>query len=94
MKYYLCLTNYPGDPSTAALSYSAGQRLSRCTCENEDHPGPKHPDGTFKGRSAFEIDIFEAQVSQENAVGGHGGTGTVSMSGQFCPFDLGKFGMY
>ncbi|TIB72758.1 glycoside hydrolase family 16 protein [Wallemia mellicola] len=81
--------NQGGDPSTAALSYSAGQRLSRCTCENEDHPGPKHPDGTFKGRSAFEIDIFEAQVSQENAVGGHGGTGTVSMSGQFCPFDLG-----
>lgn len=39
-----------------------GQRLSRCTCPGEDHPGPKHKDGTFVGRSAPEIDIFEAQV--------------------------------
>ena len=52
-----------GDPSRGgALSYLPGQRLSRCTCEGESHPGPKHSDGTFVGRAAPEIDIFEAQV--------------------------------
>ncbi len=45
-----------------ALSYLPGQKLSRCTCEGESHPGPKHPDGTFVGRSAPEIDVYEAQV--------------------------------
>lgn len=45
-----------------ALSYLPGQRLSRCTCSGESHPGPRHQDGTFVGRSAPEIDIFEAQV--------------------------------
>ena len=44
------------------LSYLPGQRLSRCTCDGESHPGPKHSDGTFVGRSAPEIDVFEAQV--------------------------------
>ena len=52
-----------GDPSRdGVLSYLPGQRLSRCTCEGESHPGPKHSDGTFVGRAAPEIDIFEAQV--------------------------------
>jgi hypothetical protein len=52
-----------GDSSRdGALSYLPGQRLSRCTCEGESHPGPKHSDGTFVGRAAPEIDIFEAQV--------------------------------
>ena len=52
-----------GDPSRGgALSYLPGQRLSRCTCKGESHPGPKHSDGTFVGRAAPEIDIFEAQV--------------------------------
>lgn len=44
------------------LSYLPGQRLSRCTCPGESHPGPKHSDGTFVGRAAPEIDVFEAQV--------------------------------
>lgn len=44
------------------LSFLPGQRLSRCTCEGESHPGPKHEDGTYVGRSAPEIDVFEAQV--------------------------------
>lgn len=53
-----------GDPGKEnALSYLPGQRLSRCTCSGESHPGPKHSDGTFVGRSAPEIDVFEAQVS-------------------------------
>lgn len=52
-----------GDPSVnGALSYLPGQRLSRCTCPGESHPGPVHSDGTYVGRSAPEIDIFEAQV--------------------------------
>ena len=46
-----------------SLSYLPGQRLSRCTCAGESHPGPKHSDGTFVGRSAPEIDVFEAAVS-------------------------------
>jgi hypothetical protein len=51
------------DPKTDfALSYMQGQRLSRCTCPGESHPGPVHEDGTYVGRSAPEIDIFEAQV--------------------------------
>ena len=53
-----------GDPSfNDALSWLPGQRLSRCTCDGESHPGPKHADGTYVGRSAPEIDVFEAQVA-------------------------------
>ena len=52
-----------GDASqNGVLSFLPGQRLSRCTCTGESHPGPVHEDGTFVGRSAPEIDIFEAQV--------------------------------
>jgi len=45
-----------------SLSYLPGQRLSRCTCKGESHPGPVHADGTYVGRAAPEIDVFEAQV--------------------------------
>lgn len=45
------------------LSFLPGQRLSRCTCPGESHPGPMHADGTYVGRAAPEIDIFEAQAS-------------------------------
>lgn len=52
------------------LSYMPGQRLSRCTCpDDKTHPGPKHPDGSWVGRSAPEIDVFEAQTNQESRVG-------------------------
>jgi beta-glucanase (GH16 family) len=61
------------------LSYLPGQRLSRCTCDGENHPGPKHSDGTYVGRGAPEIDIFEAQVSNK--------VGQVSQSAQWAPFD-------
>lgn len=47
---------------SSPLSYLPGQRLSRCTCDGEIHPGPKHSDGTLVGRGAPEIDIFEGQV--------------------------------
>lgn len=52
------------------LSYLPGQRLSACTCPNEPHPGPVNKDGTFVGRAAPEIDVFEAQVDQ-NTLEGH-----------------------
>ena len=70
-----------GDPGNGgALSYLQGQRLSACTCPNESHPGPIKPDGTLTGRSAPEIDLFEAQVDSGRL------TGTVSQSAQWAPF--------
>ncbi len=62
--------------SNYELSYLPGQRLSRCTCDGESHPGPKHSDGTYVGRSAPEMDVFEAQISD--------GIGQVSQSGQWA----------
>ena len=53
-----------GDPTeNGALSFLPGQKLSRCTCPGESHPGPVHSDGTYVGRAAPEIDVFEATVS-------------------------------
>jgi beta-glucanase (GH16 family) len=60
------------------LSFLPGQRLSRCTCAGEDHPGPKHPDGSFVGRSAPEIDVFEAQIRGDPL------SGQVSQSAQWA----------
>ncbi|KAH6904391.1 killer toxin resistant protein [Coprinopsis sp. MPI-PUGE-AT-0042] len=69
-----------GDPwYNDELSYLPGQRLSACTCPGEIHPGPIRSDGTFVGRAAPEIDIFEAIV---DAGGAH-----VSMSCQWAPFN-------
>lgn len=67
------------------LSYLPGQKLSRCTCAGEDHPGPKHSDSTFVGRAAPEIDVFEAQVT-DGAPGDVAGTltGQVSQSAQWA----------
>lgn len=75
-----------GDPGKGGvLSYLPGQKLSRCTCSGEDHPGPKHSDGTFVGRAAPEIDMFEAQVT-DRAPGQTPGvlTGQVSQSAQWA----------
>lgn len=63
------------------LSYLPGQRLSRCTCPGESHPGPTHSDGTFVGRSAPEIDVFEAQINEHTLIA------QVSQSGQWAPFN-------
>ncbi|KAJ7120738.1 beta-glucan synthesis-associated protein-domain-containing protein [Mycena crocata] len=69
------------EAADGALSYLPGQRLSRCTCPGESHPGPIHStDGSYVGRAAPEIDIFEAQVSP--TAGGH-----VSQSAQWAPFN-------
>ncbi|EPQ59119.1 glycoside hydrolase family 16 protein [Gloeophyllum trabeum ATCC 11539] len=65
------------------LSYLPGQRLSRCTCPGESHPGPKHSDGTFVGRAAPEIDVFEAQITGTPLVA------QVSQSAQWAPFNAG-----
>ncbi|PIL29702.1 hypothetical protein GSI_08140 [Ganoderma sinense ZZ0214-1] len=67
--------------SNYELSYLPGQRLSRCTCPGESHPGPVHSDGTCVGRSAPEIEIFETQVS------GNPLSGQVSQSAQWGPFN-------
>jgi len=67
------------EPYNGELSYLGGQRLSRCTCPGESHPGPIHSDGTYVGRSAPEIDVFEAQIL--------GTGGAVSQSGQWAPFN-------
>lgn len=71
-----------GDPSyNMTLSYLSGQRLSACTCPGDkSHPGPIRPDGTYVGRSAPEIDMIEAAVSDEKV-------GEVSLSGQWAPFN-------
>jgi beta-glucanase (GH16 family) len=70
-----------GDPSYGGvLSYLPGQRLSRCTCSGESHPGPVHSDGTYVGRAAPEIDLFEAQVTGDLK-------GEVSQSSQWAPFN-------
>ncbi|KAJ6466948.1 beta-glucan synthesis-associated [Mycena sanguinolenta] len=67
-------------PYNGELSYLGGQRLSRCTCPGESHPGPVHAsDGTYVGRAAPEIDVFEAQISDNG--------GAVSQSGQWAPFN-------
>ncbi|CAO1623221.1 unnamed protein product [Parajaminaea phylloscopi] len=59
-------------------SFLPGQRLSRCTCLQDDHPGPKLPNGMFRGRSAPELDVFEAQKGLDRTA--------VSQSAQFAPF--------
>lgn len=58
------------------LSWLTGQRLSSCTCANEDHPGPS----VSKGRGAPEIDVLEAEHNKQGA------GGVISQSAQFAPF--------
>jgi hypothetical protein len=72
-----------GDPDYGgSLSYLPGQRLSRCTCPSDTtHPGPVFANGTFKGRAAPEIDLFEALVTTDTLIG------EVSQSGQWAPFN-------
>ncbi|KAF8560220.1 glycoside hydrolase family 16 protein [Imleria badia] len=71
-----------GDPDHGfVLSYLPGQRLSRCTCKGQSHPGPVHSDGTYVGRSAPEIDIFESQIT------GSPLQGQVSQSAQWAPMN-------
>ncbi|PFH54812.1 glycoside hydrolase family 16 protein [Amanita thiersii Skay4041] len=71
------------DPNNnGALSFLPGQRLSRCTCQGESHPGPVHSDGTYVGRAAPEIDVFEAAIEPNLKIG------QVSQSAQWAPYNL------
>ncbi|KAI7956976.1 hypothetical protein MJO28_004071 [Puccinia striiformis f. sp. tritici] len=75
-----------GDPyHDNVLSYLPGQRFSRCTCPRNSgknyHPGPKHPDGTWVGRSAPEIDILEAITDPDTK------QGQISQSVQLAPYN-------
>ncbi|EIW64498.1 glycoside hydrolase family 16 protein [Trametes versicolor FP-101664 SS1] len=72
-----------GDPGNGdVLSFLPGQRLSRCTCPGESHPGPVHENNEYVGRAAPEIDMFEAQVGGDKTK-----FGEVSQSGQWGPFN-------
>ena len=57
---------YVGDKPDFHSLYSWG-KTAACTCPGESHPGPMRSDGSYVGRSAPEIDIFEAIV--DNGVG-------------------------
>lgn len=61
------------------LSWLAGQKLSSCTCNGEDHPGPNPK----VGRGSPEIDILEAEKDKHGRDGG-----SVSQSAQFAPFNI------
>ncbi|KAF5353241.1 hypothetical protein D9756_007896 [Leucocoprinus leucothites] len=71
-----------GDPEwDGVLSFLPGQRLSACTCPGESHPGPVRSDGSYVGRAAPEIDVFEATLDN--------GIGKVSQSSQWAPYNAG-----
>ncbi|KAK5963092.1 beta-glucan synthesis-associated protein SKN1 PWA37_004794 [Arxiozyma heterogenica] len=66
----------PNQSSPDGISYLPGQRLSACTCDDEDTPSPGI------GRGAPEIDVLEGSV--DTALG----TGVASQSLQVAPFDI------
>lgn len=71
-------TDASGNPAAAAgLSYLPGQRLSACSCDGSDHPGPDV--GT--GRGVPEIDVFEAQIDTSIR------RGEMSQSFQVAPYN-------
>ena len=81
--YYSCvIAKHPADSDLCFVAQSMlpGQRLSACTCPGESHPGPQNSDGSFVGRSAPEIDLFEALID--------GKRGQVSQSAQWAPFNV------
>ena len=94
--------SYGGVPDNPdGFSYLSGQKLSRCTCPGSNHPGPVHDDGTYVGRSAPEIDVFEASVVRINipvreldihvifvVAQSTGGIGQVSQSAQWAVREL------
>ncbi|WFC97770.1 hypothetical protein MYAM1_000489 [Malassezia yamatoensis] len=67
--------------NTRALSFLPGQKLSACTCQGEDHPGPWLKDeNRYRGRAAPEIDVFEAQPTTNGGM-------QVSQSCQMAPYN-------
>ncbi|KAL9935405.1 hypothetical protein V8E36_005753 [Tilletia maclaganii] len=77
-------TTFNRKHDTTAISFLPGQKLSACTCPQDDHPGPalSGDDGQtyFVGRSVPEIDIIEGQVSWSGVM-------EVSQSVQMAPFN-------
>ncbi|KAF1992532.1 glycoside hydrolase family 16 protein [Aulographum hederae CBS 113979] len=67
----------PNQSMTDGTSRLPGQRLTSCSCPNEDHPTP----GT--GRGAPEIDILEASASYQVK-----GAPVITQSYQVAPFDI------
>lgn len=67
----------PNQSSTDGMNWLPGQRLSSCSCVNEDHPTP----GT--GRGAPEIDVVEVSADWANR-----GLGVATQSFQVAPFDI------
>ena len=59
-----------GDPTVdGILSYLPGQRLSRCTCSGETHPGPKHSDGSYGmrlGRTSWLREVLTTGYSWQS----------------------------
>ncbi|TFY82614.1 hypothetical protein EWM64_g1400 [Hericium alpestre] len=66
-----------GSLSGGPISFQPGQRLSSCTCDGSDHPGPN----VKTGRSAPEIDVIEAQIDVNVF------RGEASQSFQTAPFN-------
>ncbi|CAI4494484.1 AQG_2a_G0021570.mRNA.1.CDS.1 [Saccharomyces cerevisiae] len=66
----------PNQSSPDGISYLPGQKLSVCTCDNEDHPNQG------VGRGAPEIDILEGEADTIL------GVGVASQSLQIAPFDI------
>ncbi|KAG6381038.1 glycoside hydrolase family 16 protein [Boletus reticuloceps] len=64
---------YNGEPQAAMVNGDPSH--------GEPHPGPVHSDGTYVGRSAPEIDIFESQIT------GSPLQGQVSQSAQWAPMN-------
>jgi len=73
-----------------------------CTCPGESHPGPIRADGSYVGRSAPEIDVFEALVDPD---GGKVCTCShdselfytipqVSLSAQWAPYNVCPFYLF
>ncbi|CAR27274.1 hypothetical protein ZYGR_0I05480 [Zygosaccharomyces rouxii] len=66
----------PNQSSPDGISYLPGQRLSACTCDDEEHPNQG------VGRGAPEIDMIEGEVDTKLK------TGVASQSLQVAPFDI------
>ncbi|ORY69175.1 beta-glucan synthesis-associated [Leucosporidium creatinivorum] len=76
-----CVTTEGDQYNNYDMSFLLGQKLSACTCPGEDHPGPTLANGSFVGRGAPEIDVFEALVDAGT------GKGQISQSAQWAPFN-------
>ncbi|KAJ7204307.1 beta-glucan synthesis-associated protein-domain-containing protein [Mycena haematopus] len=80
------------DAELSFFAWAAVKRVYVCALtagnwffQGESHPGPTTASGTFVGRSAPEIDVFEATIGGPTGAS----VGQVSQSAQWAPFDAG-----